>query len=170
MISWGSANDIGKSLKVIVMFLKMCLLFGSFLIRSCWLSNGSPVSSEAQKMIWAILLQYLDKAARPSSSLKTSFWRIDHLGFWVCHFRVSLTCVRWYMFRTVLWVVFCSLLWSFKAKSQVDCVLHQSCEARCKLLCFEGNFVLINCICIVRITESVISCKGVRWDLKYRSS
>jgi len=26
----------------------------------------------------------------------------------------------------------------------------------------EGNFVLINCICIVRITESVISCKGVR--------
>ena len=35
---------------------------------------------------------------------------------------------------------------------------------------FKGNFVLNNCICIVSITEFVISYKGVRWDLKSRSS
>jgi len=45
------------------------LLFRNFLIRSCGLNNGSPVLS--------VLLQYLDKGARPSSLFKTSFWRID---------------------------------------------------------------------------------------------
>jgi len=32
------------------------------------------------------------------------------------------------------------------------------------------NLRIFDCVCILRITESVISCKGVRWDLKSRSS
>jgi len=61
----------------------MFLLFRSFLIRSYWLSNGSSVLSEARKMIWPVLLQYLDKVARPSSSFKPSFLKNRSLGFWV---------------------------------------------------------------------------------------
>jgi len=141
VISWGSANDLGKSLKVIIMFLKMCLLFRSFLIWSCWLSNWSPVWSKARKIVWPVLLQYLDKAVRPSSLFKTSFWRIDHLGFWVCHFCEPFVC----QIDTCLGLYF--ELYLFTAlkllSKELGGFVHCTKAVKQVVSCcvFEGNFV-----------------------------
>lgn len=89
-----------ESLKVIRMFLIMCLHIKSFLFWFCCLWNGSPIVLKPNILYWPVLLQYLNKSERPRELFKPSFWRIYCLRFWVCYlwaFRVS----SWCMFRIV---------------------------------------------------------------------